>query len=172
MKSTGHGASEAKTPVIHTRVFWLGVATGLRSQTGLAMVAWRLARADSPRRLPRLLADPRSRTALTLGVAGELVADKLPIVPTRTDPGPLAGRAFFGALTGVATSEAVAPSRTPRQVAVVGAIGMTGAVAGSYAGRGYRAWATKAIGLPDLAAALIEDGVAAGLALIATARRR
>ena len=65
-----------------------GAATGLRATVGLGA----LVETAAPG-LPRPLTLPPARVVVGLGVAGELVGDKLPNTPSRLEPpGLLAGR--------------------------------------------------------------------------------
>src|SRR5205085_2273003 len=92
----------------------LGFASGLRTFTGPAALA----------HSRRLGGGDRVARGLTVAAAGELVGDKLPAVPARTAPGPLAERVVAGALVGhVAAGPAGA------------ALGAAAAVAGAFGGR-------------------------------------
>ena len=68
------------------RILAIGTITGMRSMSGAAAVAGRHG-------------GPVGR-GIALLAAGEMAADKTPYVGDRTDPLPLAGRAFMGALLG------------------------------------------------------------------------
>lgn len=145
------------------RPLLLGVATGLRSQLGMAVLAW----SDPPSgRDPRALQVLRSRparVALAAAAAGELVGDKLPSAPSRLNPPALAGRLVFGAAVG-----ALAAGRADRRTTgLAAAVGVLGAAAGSYGGAAYRKAAAGRTGTPDLPWALVEDAAAAGLAAVA-----
>lgn len=143
----------------------LGAVTGLRSFTGLAMVArelrdrnagrwWRNRRAG---RLERWLSEPAVAGAVQVLAVGELLGDKLPGVPDRTDPGPLGGRMVIGALLGALVAG--------EDRSVVGAAaGALGALAGAYAGWWLRREAGRATFLPDSAVALAEDAMAVAAA--------
>ncbi len=87
---------------------------------------------------------------------GELIADKLP-VPSRTFAPALVVRAIAGALAGAALAGESDGDRW-----IGGALGAAGAIGFSYAGAAYRERASRYI--PGFIAALIEDGVAIGLA--------
>jgi uncharacterized membrane protein len=87
---------------------------------------------------------------------GELIADKLP-VPARTIPPALAIRAIAGAVAGAALA-----GDAERDRWLGGALGALGAIGFSYAGAAYRERASRYV--PNVVAALIEDGVALGLA--------
>ena len=92
---------------------------------------------------------------------GELVADKLPSIPNRTEPGSLAARAVSGALCGAALCAAA------KESAGAGAVlGGLGAVAGAFAGYEIRRKAVRALEAPDFTVALAEDAVAIGSAAL------
>ena len=82
--------------------FGIGIVAGLRSLTAPAVAAWGahlgwLNLHDSP------LAFIGSTTAVaifSLLAISELVADKLPMIPTRTAPAPLMTRVVTGGLCG------------------------------------------------------------------------
>lgn len=96
------------------------------------------------------------RINLILAAAGELIADKLPKTPSRTDPAGVIGRVVSGGICG----------RT-----VGGPLGaaLAAAVAGgsTFLCHDLRAAAGTRTGLPDLPFALIEDALAVSLAFAA-----
>lgn len=108
---------------------------------------------------------------LTLLAVGELIADKLPFVPSRLKPGPLTIRILAGALCGAALagSSGALPSMGALPL-VAGAIpGGVGAIAGSFLGSWYRRTVLTASAPGRLVAALLEDTVAvAGAIAIVT----
>jgi uncharacterized membrane protein len=141
----------------------IGAVSGLRSFTGPAMVS------EAARRnilkldgtpLSWLASSRSAKTSIALAV-GELIADKLPFMPNRTDPPSLVTRFISGAICGAA----VAGRRSRNEKLLSALVGGTAAVAAAYAGLQYR----KHVKLPALAAALLEDVVAvsAGTAVIA-----
>ncbi len=142
-------------PDIPTQAFILGVVSGMRSTFGLALVSHRLSRHRNPE-LGRLnfMRSPKTATFFKVAAAGELVGDKLPNTPDRTQPGAVAGRMVSGALCGAALARSA--HRRGRSGAVAGALG---AVVGSYAFYYLRRELT-ARGLPDLPVALAEDALA------------
>lgn len=138
--------------------FLLGLAAGSRSQLPLAVLATAAGR--RPRAFPDggiwgVLRSPRVRAGLTLSALGELVGDKLPIVPSRLDPGPLGGRIAFGGAAGYAVASA-----NRGQAVLSVAAGMAGAVVGAHAGAAFRRTLSARTAVPDLAAALAEDAAA------------
>ena len=129
----------------------LGVATGGRSSLAVA----------GP-----VLSDPGARrptrAVAVAAVAGELVADKLPVTPPRTDPRSLPAR-LAGGVGGAGRLAA----REGANAAAPVTAGLLGALAGSFGGVAWRRWAGRRV--PDWQAALAEDVVAVLLAVAACA---
>jgi len=123
----------------------MGAVCGLRTFTG-----------------PAIVAGPAHRNVLVLLAAGELIADKLPFMPNRTDPPSLAARFISGAICGMA----VAGRRKRGERILSGIVGGTAALAAAYAGLQYR----RHVKLRPLPAALLEDAIAvgAGTAVVAS----
>ena len=139
------------------RVLGIGAITGLRSTAGPAA----LSRAVSAGRIGGLedtpfavLGSSKVSTLLTLFEIGELIADKLPITPSRTSLPPLLGRAACGALAGAALF--VSEKRRAEAGAILGAL--TAATA-AYAGERLRMRIAEELGVPDPVAGLLEDGI-------------
>jgi uncharacterized membrane protein len=139
----------------------LGAVTGLRSMQAVAWVARELSdRRSRFRRPPRLEAWlGQDAVAGVLGVmaAGELLADKLPGLPARVQPGPLFGRQAIGALVG-----AVAAGEDARWAGAL--VGAGAALVATYVGWFLRREVVRATGLPDAAVALVEDSIAVSAA--------
>ena len=93
-----------------------------------------------------------ARTLLMLMSAGEIVADKTPTIPARTDTLPLTGRLVLGA-----AAAAGATKRHRIQAAVMGA---AGALAATYALFHLRRIATTRLRIPNVVAGMIEDAAA------------
>ena len=144
----------------------LGVVAGLRSQLPSAVLAARgLAPAGGPL---KLLGSGAGRRTSYLAAAGELVADKLPVTPSRMSRGPLVGRLLGGAVAGAALASATGV-RGARLVPPVVA-GGAGAYLGTWGGYTVRKAAVGATGLPDPVVAVGEDLIAFGLAALAVPR--
>jgi len=141
----------------------LGIVTGLRSQLGLAVLAWSEPASRHDTRALRLLRSTPGRELAGLGAAAELVIDKLPSTPSRTAPPALAARLLTGAGVGALAVDSV----DRRTVAIASALGAAGAAAGAYAGAYYRKVVPARTHSPDLPWAVGEDAVAAGLAAVA-----
>jgi uncharacterized membrane protein len=95
----------------------------------------------------------------------ELVMDKMPKTPSRKTPPQFIARILSGALTG-ATIGASGASLTAGLI-----LGVVGAVVGTIGGAAMRAKLAAAFGR-DFPAALLEDGMAIGLAIIFLLRVR
>jgi len=130
------------------RAALLGVAGGLRTFMPPAALVVRQGRPSG-----------RAGTALVVAAAGELIGDKLPQMPSRTDSRGLAARFTSSGACGFALAG-------PRGAGVAGASAMAGAFAGFHA----RRWLGRRTGWPDPACAVVEDGVAVGLAALGTRR--
>ncbi|HEV3410745.1 MAG TPA: DUF4126 family protein [Chthoniobacterales bacterium] len=143
----------------------IGVVAGLRTLTPLAAVSWAA-------NLGWLQLDgtwlsflgasitPYIVTALALA---ELVGDKLPKTPSRKVPIQFGTRILVGALCGAALA-------TPGGATLIGILlGAIGAVIGTLGGAAARARLARAFG-NDLPAALLEDAVAVGSAVVIVSR--
>jgi hypothetical protein len=135
-----------------------GFASGARSFSALAACA-RTPGADG--RIERLLHRTRVRRSLRSSAAFELLGDKLPVTPPRTQPPSVAGRVAFGALSGALVS------RRGGGRALAGAlVGASTSAAWTFAGPQYRAAVAARAG-NDLPGALGEDAAALALAHLA-----
>jgi uncharacterized membrane protein len=137
--------------------FLIGGVCGLRSMTAPAVVAWgaRLGWLHLSGSFLTFLTNKISLVIFSLFAVGELIADKLPFIPARTQAGPLIVRILFGAMCGAAFC--VSTGAAPVAGAVLGGIG---GVVGAFAGYNYR----RSLGgkVPDIVLALLEDIVAVG----------
>ena len=140
-----------------TRVLGMGAIAGLRSMAAPAALsrATRRGAVDGLQHTPfALLGSSRASKLLTLFEVGELIADKLPMTPSRTSPPPLIARATSGAIVGAALF-----ASEGRRAAAGGALGAVAAVASAYAGESLRARIGQRTGVPDPAVALLGDEV-------------
>src|SRR6476469_5296910 len=143
--------------------FLIGVIAGLRSMTAPAFIAWgaRLGWLPLTGTTLSFLGSAVAAWLFTALALGELIADKLPNTPSRTRPGPFAGRIVSGALCGAALTGTTGGSL------VAGAVlGALGAVTGTLGGYTARRRLVAALGVPDHLVALAEDVVAVGGALL------
>jgi uncharacterized membrane protein len=140
------------------RAAGLGAVAGLRSMAAPAALSRTAQRGDLDglRDTPlALLGSRRVSTLLSLFEVGELIGDKLPVMPSRTSSPPLIGRGASGALVGAALFAAEG-----RRAATGGVIGAASALTGAYAGERLRVLGTQRLGVPDLPLALVEDAIA------------
>lgn len=149
--------------VLYLGCFTIGIIAGLRSLTAPALVSWaaHLGWLDlSDSRLSFLGSRAAIITLSTLALA-ELVADKLPKTPKRTNLGPLVSRAITGGFSSMAMCASA------HQPVVIGTIlGALGAIAGAFAGYEIRHRLVEAFGLSDFGVAVAEDLVAIGGGLL------
>jgi uncharacterized membrane protein len=139
------------------RAAGIGAIAGLRSISAPAVVSRELVLSESTALEGSplaLLATPAAANVLQVLAAGEIVADKTPFVPDRTDLLPLLGRAGTGALAGA--SVAVAGGSRALEGAFVGA---TAAVAATYAAYHLRRFLSRTLHIPDCLVAIAEDAV-------------
>ncbi|MDH0865838.1 DUF4126 family protein [Mitsuaria sp. GD03876] len=135
--------------------FLLGSTAGPRTSAPLTVAAWAahcgwIDVKDSPL---AFLASTHAVAVTTPMAIGELIVDKLPATPDRTDPPGLAARAVSGAISGAA----LAGGRSwPAALA-----GAMGAVLSTYACYTLRDRVSKALG-HDLPVAAVEDALAFG----------
>lgn len=135
----------------------IGVVTGMRSMSGLAFVSRHLTNhvaVESRSAVLSLLGSKSFSRLITAMAAGEMAADKLPVIPSRTEPAPLIGRAALGALSGFAIAEHRASSR------VAGAlVGAVSAVAASFVFSRIRIEVASRTSIPDWIVAGLEDAI-------------
>lgn len=133
----------------------MGVIAGMRSMSAPALLSRHLSQQKGrDGSVARLLASRRTATVLTLLAGGEMVADKTPFVPSRTEPPSLAGRALAGALSGAA----IADRRGGSQVGAA-LLGAAAAVGATHLAYNLRVEAEERSGIPNAILGLVEDAV-------------
>lgn len=141
--------------------FLLGATAGPRTSAPITAVTWaaRLGWIDLKGSRLAFLASPWAVAVTTPMALSELVIDKLPATPSRTQPGAIAARAASGALAGAALGAG-------RPVAGLAALaGAVGAGAATLLGHALRMQLAKAAG-KDWPVAVTEDALAGGGALL------
>ncbi|QHJ01270.1 DUF1440 domain-containing protein [Xylophilus rhododendri] len=135
--------------------FLLGATAGPRTNAPLATVSWaaRLGLVDVSGSPLAFLSSKAAVGVLSPMAIGELVADKLPSTPSRTEPLGVGARAVSGAISGAALAGGRSPS-----AALAGA---AGAVAATYLGYLLRTRLSRAVGR-DWPVAATEDLLAFG----------
>jgi uncharacterized membrane protein len=145
--------------------FLIGVIAGLRALTPLAVIAcagyWHGFLRGTPLSFMGRLPAAIIFTVLALL---ELYADQLPTTPSRLAPAGLITRIVTGGLSGACLAAAGAQS-----IAFGAVLGAVGGVAGAFAGYHARTGLVKALKVPDLPIALLEDAIAIGGAIVIVA---
>jgi uncharacterized membrane protein len=129
----------------------------LRSLTAPALVSWaaHLRCLDLGGSWLSFLGSRGAIMTLSLLALAELVADKLPKTPNRTNLGPLVFRVISGAFSSMAICASA------HQSAVIGTIlGVLGSIAGAFAGYEIHHRLVEVFELPDFGVAAEEDIVA------------
>ena len=135
--------------------FLLGATAGPRTSAPLTAVTWaaRLGWIDLKGSPLAWLASPKAATVVTPLAIGELVADKLPATPDRTEPVGVVARAASGAVSGAALTGG---RSLPAALA-----GVAGALAATYVGHTLRTRLSRSLGR-DWPVAGAEDLLAFG----------
>ena len=142
----------------------LGVATGLRSLTPMAVLCWFAYLGYLP--VDGTWASWTGRLSvavvLTVLAVGELVADKFPWIPNRTAPGPLIWRLVLGGLAGSITATAM---DGPGLEGVL--LGVVGAGLGAFGGFMIRHDLRETFLCADWPVAVAEDVITVFFAIVA-----
>ncbi|MDB6146830.1 MAG: putative transrane protein [Spartobacteria bacterium] len=132
----------------------VGFLSGLRAFTPLALISWLAIWGWVPLAGSPLWFFGTTTAAVILSIlaVGELIADKLPKTPPRTQVAPIAGRAVTGACSAAALCVAAG------QPWILGVLaGVLGSVAGAFGGFHLRRFFVQRLKIPDLLVALTED---------------
>jgi len=142
----------------------LGGLTGIRSMTPMAILCWFAYRGylDVDGTWASWSANRITVIVFAVLAIGELIGDKLPQIPNRTAPFPLIARIIFGGLVGAIAATSLQGS------AIEGILlGSLSALAGTFFSFHMRHSIVRSQALPDYAAALVEDAMVVGLAVLA-----
>ncbi|HSB09955.1 MAG TPA: DUF4126 family protein [Blastocatellia bacterium] len=139
--------------------FAIGLICGLRSLTGPAVVSWAAHWKWIDINNSRLAFFGSTGSVFIISALAlvEMVVDKLPKTPRRTALPGLIARLVLGGLSGSALCAAGNQS-----VAIGAVLGGLGGLVGAYVGYQARSRLVKALNVPDVVIALIEDAVAIG----------
>jgi len=143
----------------------IGVVAGMRAFAAPAIVGQFARRGglDIERSYLGQIGHPTTANVLAALSIGELIGDKLPIIPRRTKAFPLLARIVSGAFCGAVLCDSA--NRSSATGALAGALGALGGTFGAYH---LRKMATQSLGFPDLAVAVAEDALAIGLGIFVT----
>jgi uncharacterized membrane protein len=135
----------------------LGVVTGMRSMTAMAVLCWFAYRGDLSLDDTWAAWAGKLTTAIifTVLAVGELVADKLPKTPNRTAPFPLLARVILGGLVGAIVAAGLNGSEFEGVI-----LGVGGALIGAFGGFLVRREIVIRFGGKDWPVALVEDASA------------
>ena len=139
----------------------LGMMTGLRTMTPMAVLCWFAYFGSDGGHLPLggtwafWVAKLVTAIVFTVLAVGELVGDKLPKTPSRTAPGPMVARLVFGGLVGAIAATGAKGSTVEGIL-----LGVAGALAGTFLGYQLRKHLVEWSGRPDWNIAVLEDALA------------
>jgi uncharacterized membrane protein len=139
----------------------LGVTTGLRAMTPMAVLCWFAYLGYLPLEgtWAAWMASATAVVVFTVLALAEIVADKLPRAPDRISLGPLTARLVFGGLIGsIAATAMIGPGLEGVLLGVVGA------ALGAFAGFMVRRDMVERIGCAEWKVALVEDLIAVACA--------
>jgi uncharacterized membrane protein len=143
----------------------IGIVAGLRSLTAPAIVAWgvHLSWLNLHGSPLAFIGSTAAVAILSVLAIGELIADKLPMIPKRTAPAPLMARVVTGGVCGVCLCAAAGKS-----LLVGTLLGGIGGIVGAFLGYSMRR--RLDLHIKDLVVAVCEDSIAVGLALFLVSR--
>ncbi len=140
---------------VYLQSIFIGMFAGMRSMSAPALVSNYLSDKQSPEiedSVFRLLASQKAAYVLTMLAVGEMVADKLPIIPDRISPVPLVGRAVSGAICGASLS--IVKDKDSNIGALAGGVA---AIVSAYGFYHLRRKLGEDTGIPDVLIGLAED---------------
>lgn len=142
----------------------LGVVTGMRSMTAMAVLCWFAYRGDLPLDGTWASWAAKLLTAIifTVLALAEYVADKLPKTPNRSAPGPLLIRVLMGALVAAIVAAGLDGSGVEAVI-----LGVGGALIGTFGGFLVRREIVMRLGCKDWPVGLVEDFSAIICAILA-----
>lgn len=140
----------------------LGIVTGCRTMTAMAVVCWAGWLGTLPEHGWAIWITYLVSALIFTGFAiGEYIGDTRPMTPSRKELGPAAARLVFGALVGALAATAIYEPVAGGVVA-----GGLGALIGTYGGYALRMAGARLVGR-DLPVAITESAVALTLAIVA-----
>jgi len=138
----------------------LGAVAGLRALMAPALLSYIASNRKNTEFANNFLTSRKISVVLGLLAAGELVGDKLPFTPNRTDALGLVARVFSGAAVG----GSICASRK-KSVSAGIAIGALSSVAAAYAGQNLRQAIAEQSGISSAVLGVVEDAIAIGIGM-------
>lgn len=154
---------------VYTGAALMGVASGMRSLASPAIVSQLAKSGLAPVNHSALgfLNSPVTAKTAAIMAIGEVITDKLPFIPKRTQTPSLVFRAISGAASGAAVTSA--RKRSVLWGALIGAAAAIGATYGAYHAR---RWAAEKFDVPDPIIAVLEDALVVGCGVLALSAAR
>jgi uncharacterized membrane protein len=145
--------------LIYTDAAVMGAVAGIRAMSAPAVVSQLSDSGLIPEEGSPMawLHHPGVSKALQVVATGELIADKLPFIPARTQAGPLAARAITGGISGAAVFTAA-----KRRWWIGALIGAGAAIGASFGAAKLRKWITEEFKIPNNVVGVVEDAVVVG----------
>ena len=148
-------------------ILLLGIATGMRTFTPIAVLCWFMWFATLPvTELNFWTANVFAVGVFTLLALGEYYIDTLPRTPSRKSAGPLIARLVFGSLVGALVSSSF---MNPLAGGIL--LGITGVLIGAFLGYRVRMYVAGLLN-NDLPVAVCESALALGMSVAALVRIR
>ena len=138
----------------------IGAVAGLRCLTAPAMLGCFASRENAGELKNNFLSSPKISAVIGVAAVGELIGDKLPSTPNRTEPSGLIARIVSGAFVG--GSVCAAKKKSVLTGAFIGAVA---AVAAAYAGQNIRREICYKTGIPTAALGAVEDAIAVSIGI-------
>ena len=147
-----------KDSQLYTSAAAIGAIAGMRAMSAPAVISQVVRKGELAVEGSKLgfLNTSGALSISALLAVGELIADKLPSTPNRTDVGPLVARAISGGLSG-----AVIFSAKKKSPWAGGLLGALTAVAATYAAFHLRRSVKEKLHIPDVVLAAAEDALVA-----------
>lgn len=143
---------------IYSKAASLGAVAGLRAFAAPALLNYFVTHGENSQLNSNYLSSPKISAAINLLAAGELIGDKMPFTPNRTELPGLIARIVSGAFVGGSICAA------RRKDFWAGAtIGAVSAVAAAYAGQHIRQKIADESGIPSAFLGAVEDATAIGI---------
>jgi len=140
---------------VYVQTTALGFVTGIRSMSSLALLGWTSDKSPAGVKFP-------IKWLPLVAALGEAVADKLPVIPSRTLPGPFTGRLIIGGVSGLILCRR---EQVPPIPGVV--IGVVGAGTGAFVSHYIRTRLAQVTKIPDPVLGILEDALVSGLGMLA-----